>query len=62
MHPKLYVKRKENGLKQSEVAKKINICERSYNLKENGKRDFNITEMKRLAIVFNCTLDDLFWE
>ena len=60
MNPQLYVKRKENKLRQADVAKKLNISTQSYYLKENGKRDFTITEAKRLAIIFNCTLDDLF--
>lgn len=60
MNPQLYVKRKENKLRQADVAKILNISTQSYYLKENGKRDFTITEAKRLAIIFNCTLDDLF--
>jgi len=60
MVTQLYVKRRENRLKQADVAKKIGIHPQSYYMKENGKRDFTMTEAKRLAKIFNCTLDELF--
>jgi len=56
----LYVKRRENKLKQEDVAKMIGIHKQSYHLKESGKRQFTIEEGLRLAKLFNCTLDDLF--
>ena len=60
MVTKLYVTRKENKLKQSEVARKIGIHPQSYHLKESGKRQFTIEEGIRLTKVFSCTLNDLF--
>ena len=60
MNPQVYIKRRENKLRQVDVAKKLLISKQSYHLKENGKRDFTITEAKRLATIYNCTLDDLF--
>ena len=60
MNFQVLVKRKENKLKQSDMAKILNISMQSYYLKENGKSDFTITEAKRLAIYYNCTLDELF--
>lgn len=62
MNHNLYIARKENRLLQKEVAKKISISSQSYHLKETGKREFTVTEAKRLARIFNCTLDDLFGE
>ena len=56
----VYIKRKESKLLQREVAEKIGISNQSYYLKETGKRDFTIPEAKRLAILYNCKLDDLF--
>lgn len=56
----VYIKRKENKLRQRDVAKKIGMSEQSYYLKENGKREFTITEGKKLAILYKCKLDDLF--
>lgn len=58
---KLYIARKENRLKQKDLAKKINVSEQTYSRKEKGK-DFTQTEMIMLAKIFNCTLNDLFWE
>lgn len=62
MNHKLYVMRRENRLKQKDVAKKIGIHPQSYHLKESGKRQFTIEEGLKLARLFNCTLDDLFGE
>lgn len=60
MTQKLYVARRENRMKQKDVAKKIGIHPQSYHLKESGKRQFTIEEGLRLARLFNCTLNDLF--
>lgn len=62
LHTQLYVIRRENRLKQKDVAKKIGIHPQSYHLKESGKREFTISEARKLAKLFNCTLDDLFGE
>ena len=59
---KLYFIRKENKLRQADMAKVLNISEQSYYLKETGKRDFNLTEAIRLAKYYGSTLDELFWE
>lgn len=60
MEHKLYVARREDRLRQKDVAKKIGICTKSYQLKESGKRDFTIPEARKLAVVFNRSLNDLF--
>ena len=60
MNTQLYVKRRENRLRQSDLAERLNIHPQSYHLKETGKQEFTITEGKRLAKIFNCTLNDLF--
>jgi len=59
---KLYIARREQRLKQKDLAKKLRMSLDSYYRKEKGKADFTQTEMMRLAKIFNCTLDDLFWE
>lgn len=56
----LYVARRESKMRQKDVAKAISIHEQSYHLKESGQRDFKQTEMTRLAILFNKSLDELF--
>ena len=60
MLAELYVKRRERNLKQSDVAKALNIHTQTYYLKENGKLVFNINEAIKLAEMFDCTLDELF--
>lgn len=56
----LFVARRERKMKQKDVAKIIGIHPQSYHLKESGKREFTITEAKRLAKLFNASLDELF--
>jgi len=60
MNHNLYIARRENKLYQKDVAKKLNMHPQTYYLKEAGKQDFTITEAKRLSIIFNRTLDELF--
>ena len=60
MNEKLKTIRNERNMYQHEVAKLIGINERTYSLKERSIHDFTITEARRLARVFNCTLNDLF--
>lgn len=60
LHTQLYVIRRENRLKQKDVAKRIGIHPQSYHLKESGKRQFTIEEGLKLARLFDCTLDELF--
>lgn len=62
MENKLYITRREYELKQKYVAKKICIHPQPYHLNESGKREFSMTEGRRLAKSFNCTLNDLFQE
>jgi len=60
LHTQLYVIRRENRLKQKDVAKRIGIHPQSYYLKESGKREFTLSEAIKLAEIFDCTLDELF--
>lgn len=58
----LYVARRENKLKQSDLAKKLRISKQTYYRKENGISEFTQREMIMLAKIFKCTLNELFWE
>lgn len=62
MHYKLFIKRKEAKMKQTEVAKALNVTNATYSLKENGKYDFTLAEAIKLTKIFECTLNDLFQE
>ena len=53
------------GFSQTEMCEKIGIGLTSYCMKEQGKRDFNQTEMENIVEVFraedsNLTMDVLF--
>lgn len=60
MHHKLYIARREARLSQIKVARMLNISNATYSLKENGKADFTLSEARKLAEIFGCTLNDLF--
>lgn len=60
MNAQVYIKRKEKRLRQCDVARKLMISTQSYHLKETGKNAFTVPEAKRLARLFNCSLDELF--
>lgn len=62
MNYNLYIARKENKMRQKDVAKLIGIHAQSYYLKETGKREFTISEGRKLAKLFNRSLDELFAE
>ena len=55
-------KRERALMSQTDVSIKLNISLTSYSQKERGRRDFTESEMKALAKMFKCTLDDLFGE
>jgi len=60
LNRQLYIKRRESGLYQREVAEKLGIHKQTYCRKEKGEQDFTIREARMLAQIFNCTLDELF--
>lgn len=56
----LYVARKENNLKQRDIARLLNMHEVTYSRKERGELDFTLSEAFILADYFNTTVDVLF--
>lgn len=54
--------RAKAGLTQGEVAKKIGIAPNSYSFKENGKREFTLSEAKAIADIFGDTIDKIFFD
>ena len=60
MHYKLYVARKENKLKQIDVARKLDIHSVTYSRKETGEKEFTLSEALKLAEIFETTVDELF--
>ena len=53
------------GLNQSDVAKVLNIGINTYSFKENGKTEFNISEVKAITNLLKeynpkLTIDEIF--
>ena len=62
MTRKLKVLRAMKEVKQEEVAEMLGITVTTYSKKENGKSDFTISEAKKLATFFDCTIEEIFFE
>ena len=61
MYPKLIGKRHEKGISQQEMANLLGISKNNYFLKEKGKLDFNLAEVKKILEIFNCDYNDIFF-
>ena len=54
------MRREELGMYQSELAERTSLSKQYISLIEQGvKKTPSLTTLKKLAKVFNCTLDDL---
>ena len=60
MHKNLYIARKEQRMTQEKAKKLINIAQRTYQSKEQGRHDFTLKEAQKLAKYFKTTVDELF--
>lgn len=60
MHHQLYILRRENRLKQKDLAGVLCISREAYQAKESGRNPFTISEGLVLARYFDVTLDYLF--
>ncbi len=61
MNLKLRGKRVEKGYSQADLAKLLKISTNAYNLKENGKTEFTLTEIQDLLYYLDCDFDDIFY-
>ena len=55
----LKAKRIEKGMTQDEVAKACGITQCAYSYYEIGKRQPKPAMLRKLASIFECTIDDL---
>lgn len=46
-------------LTQEEIAKEVGINIKSYNLKENGKREFTLDEAKKISNLLELNLNEV---
>ena len=54
-------KRCERRITQEEVANKLGITTKTYNLKENGKTQFTVEEIATLLRILECKFTDIFF-
>lgn len=57
---KLKGKRVEKGLSQEEISKLLDMALSTYNLKENGSREFTMTECINIMKILDCKFEDIF--
>jgi DNA-binding XRE family transcriptional regulator len=57
---KLIGKRNEKGLSQRKMAELIGISNNNYCLKEQGKLEFHLDEIKKILEILNCSFEDIF--
>ena len=53
--------RVKNNLTQSDIAEKLNISVVSYCAKEKNNRAFTLEEAKKIADIFNSSIDNVFY-
>ncbi|SCJ53375.1 Helix-turn-helix domain [uncultured Clostridium sp.] len=58
----LVVLRCIKGLKQKDISDYLGIALQTYCNKENGNREFSLSEAKKLSDLFNCTIDEIFFD
>lgn len=47
------------GLTQIEIAKKLGMTEKSYNMKENGKSLFSLKQIVKVSEILDLTLEEV---
>lgn len=60
MQEKLILARKQRGITQKELSKKLGITVKQYGVKEAGKAKFNGDEMFIISKYFDMKIEDLF--
>lgn len=53
--------REKMNLTQENIADKLSIAVSTYNQFENNRRKVSLIKAKELSIVFNTTIDELFF-
>lgn len=60
MHSQLFVTRRENRLRQKDMAALLHIDTVTYQRKESGKAVFTLPEAFKIANYFGMSVDELF--
>jgi DNA-binding XRE family transcriptional regulator len=53
--------RAKNGLTQTDIANVVGISTAAFNQKENGIRDFTISECRKICTYFKLSPEDIFF-
>lgn len=53
--------RRFHNMTQSDMANVLGISTMSYCRKENGEREFKLSEAKTIADLFGCTIEEIFF-
>ena len=59
---KLKQLRIENGLTQEDMGDMLGISRTAYLSKEIGTRGINLNEAKKISDLFQCSIEDIFFE
>ena len=61
MGNKLKALRSLHNVSAKEIAESLSITAQSYYFKEKGKTQFTLDEAKKIADIFNSTIDEVFY-
>ena len=59
LYPNIKAEMARNNITIKELAKVIGLSTNSVSFKLNGKRQFTLSEIEKIALLFNCSLDYL---
>lgn len=54
--------REKRGFTQQNIAEKLGITVSAYNMIENGKRGISLINAKKISIILNASIDELFFD
>lgn len=61
-HTRLKALRVKNNIVQQDMADMLDINYSTYSLKENGIRDFTITEIQKIIELFGLPYEEIFFD
>ncbi len=61
MYEKLIDKRKKKSITQEEMAELLGISKTNYSLKEIGKLDFDLIEVKKILNILDDNYNNIFF-
>lgn len=61
-HIRLKALRTKNRFTQQDMAQMLNISYSTYSMKENGNRDFTISEIEKIRDLFGLSYEQIFFD